>query len=207
MANYLIVTSAHKEEGLEKRKNEYLDSINKIILYKDFFDKIFILECLSKEDLSYLKLDDKIEIHYSEYENFYKNYGLNELLHINHFLQKNEFIKNDDNIVKITGRYILVDGNFLKQLPTNYDIIAKNDGDIWGNNSRGVHTFYLIFKKKFFKELIDSVNLIKDASFMETYCVEWLVKEYMLKNNNSHFYEGKMGIITNFSLNNLKVLT
>lgn len=207
MANYLIITSAHKKEDLEIRKKDYLESITKILSYKEIFDKIFILECLAKDGLEYLKLDDKIEVHYSESENFYKNYGLNELLHINNFLQKNDYIKNDDNIVKITGRYLLVNDNFLKQIPTDYDIIAKNDGDIWGNNSRGVHTFYLIFKKNVFKELIDNIDFTNDVSFMETYCVEWLVKEYMLKNNNSHFYEGKMGIITNFSLNNLKVLT
>jgi hypothetical protein len=207
MSNYLIITCAHKDYSSDQRKKDYLESIERAILYKNFFDKIFILECLLKDGLDYLKIDEKIEIFYSEGENFYKNYGLNELLHINLFLQKNNFIKNEDNIVKITGRYFLVENYFLKLLPTDYDIIAKKDNDIWGENSMGVHTFYLIFKKNFFKYLVDNINLVRDPSFMETYCIEEFIKKCMLKSSNCHFYEGQMGIITNFSLNNLKALT
>lgn len=207
MSNYLIITCAHKDSSSNQRKKDYIESIERAVLYKDFFDKIFILECLLKDGLDYLKIDEKIEIFYSEGENFYKNYGLNELLHINLFLQKNSFIKNEDNIVKITGRYFLVENYFLKLIPTDYDIIAKKDNDIWGENSMGVHTFYLIFKKNFFKYLVDNINLVRDSSFMETYCIEEFIKKCMLKSGNCHFYEGQMGIITNFSLNNLKTLT
>ena len=207
MANYLLITSAHKNEDLERRKVDYLESLKTILPFKDLFDKIYILECLSNIDLSYLKIDDKIEIHYSDSENFYVNYGLNELIHINNFLQKNNEVSGDDTVVKITGRYFLSNDEFLKQLPTSYDIIAKNDGDIWGNNSRGVHTFYMIFKKSVFNQLVSGINLVRDVNHLKTYCVEWLVKEYMNINTNSHFYNGKMGIITNFSLNGLQVLT
>jgi len=207
VANYLIITSAHKPEQSETRKHDYIESVGKVIPYKNIFDKIFILECLSKDNLDYLKLDDKIEIHYSESENFYKNYGLNELIHINSFLQKNDYITDDDNIVKITGRYNIVNDNFLKQLPTNYDIIAKNDNDIWHDKGKGVHSFYLIFRKNFFNSLVNSIGFTDDVSFMQTHPVEWVVKEYMLKNSNTYFYEGEMGIITNFSINSTKVLT
>jgi hypothetical protein len=96
-------------------------------------------------------------------------------------------------------------------LPLNYDIIAKKDSDIWGGDilgeSKGVHTFYMIFRKKIIKELVKNIRFEEKPDFLKDYCVEWLVKEYMIKNSRSFFYEENMGIITNFSLNKARLLT
>ena len=209
--NYLLITTAHKKQDFHTRRRDYLGSLKQVLNYKHIFDKIFILECLASDGLDYLKIDPKVDIVYSERSNMYINYGLNELLHIERFLELADNIHDDDAIVKMTGRYFIQNDNFLKMLPLNYDIIAKKDNDVWGGDiggdSKGVHTFYMIFRKKIIKELVTNIKFEEKRDFLKDYCVEWLVKEYMSKNSKSFFYEKIMGIITNFSLNKARILT
>lgn len=209
--NYLLITTAHKKQDYYTRRRDYLGSLKQVLNYKHFFDKIFILECLASDGLDYLKIDPKVNVVYSERSNMYINYGLNELLHIERFLELADDIHDDDAIVKMTGRYFIQNDNFLKMLPLNYDIIAKKDNDIWGGDiggdSKGVHTFYMIFRKKIIKEIVTNIKFEEKRDFLKDYCVEWLIKEYMSKNCKSFFYEKIMGIITNFNLNKARILT
>jgi hypothetical protein len=206
--NYLIITSAHLDSS---RNKDYENSIKSCILFSKKFDKIFLLECVSKnmDDLEYLKKYD-IEIVISDLVNSYENYGINEFLHINQFLKKQTHIKNDDTIVKLTGRYIIKNDNLLKRIPLNSErILAKLDGDIWdkhtGNNNNGVHTFYFVFKKiemsKFILHLFDS-KIVESSRH-----IEWILKDYMSLIENSEFYDGEMGVETNFRCNGWRILT
>jgi hypothetical protein len=196
--NYLIITSAHSDNS---RNLDYKNSLNDTLKFKHYFDKIYILECVSKNiyDLDYLKSDD-VEIIISEFDNSYVgNYGINEFTHINTFIS-NSKITDDDYIIKLTGRYTITNDKLLSLIPTKYDVIAKYDGDVWdsitGNNNKGVHTFYFIFKKfimnDFIKYLHDTNNINKTTH------IEWLFKNYIETQNNSLFYSGEMGVFTNF---------
>jgi effector-binding domain-containing protein len=203
---YLIITTAHINI---ERNIEYEKSLKSILEFSNIFDKIFLLECFSKNmnDLEYLKKFN-IEIVISDFDNSKPNYGINEFIHIDNFLKKTDYINNDDYIVKITGRYILKTNNFLKQIPFNGNILAKLDGDIWdsftGNNNRGVHTFYIIFKKEIIHNFISYIENNNLTYTMDP--VEWIIKDYMLINNES-FYNGELGIETNFSSNGWKIIT
>lgn len=205
LKNYVIITSAHSNSD---RNYEYESSLISILNFSDFFDKIILLECVSKniDDLEYLKKYG-IEIVISDFENSNQNYGINEFLHIDGFLKKNHEIKAEDNIIKITGRYHLKNDILLKKIPFESNIVAKLDGDIWdiftGNNNRGVHTFYIIFKKIYISGFI---SYITNNNINSMDPIEWMLKDYMSMNNEK-FYDGELGIETNFSINGWKILT
>lgn len=202
----LIITSAHINSD---RNKDYIESLESIMDYSNFFDRIFILECFSKKmsDLEYLKKFN-IEIVLSEFDNSNKNYGINEFLHIKSFIENNKEIGIDDYIFKITGRYKINGDYLLNAIPFNGNILAKLDGDIWdkltGNKNRGVHTFYFLFKKNFIKDFIQYIN---DNNLINSKDpVEWIVKDYMLE-KDENFYNGLLGVETNFSGNGWKILT
>jgi len=206
---YLIITAAHLDSS---RNEDYENSIKSIMSFYQKFDRIFLLECVSKkmDELEYLN-KYPIEIVISDFQNHYENYGINEFLHINLFLKKQTYIKEDDTIVKITGRYLMKNDNLLKRIPLNNErILAKLDGDIWdkytGNNNFGVHTFYFAFKKIEMSHFIS--YLFKTKLIESTKNIEWILKDYIISNiENSSFYDGEMGVETNFKCNGLKVIT
>jgi|688.fasta_scaffold407751_2 hypothetical protein len=205
---YLIITAAHLDSN---RNEDYENSIKSIMSFYQKFDRIFLLECVSKkmDELEYLN-KYPIEIVISDFQNHYENYGINEFLHINLFLKKQTYIKEDDTIVKITGRYLMKNDNLIKRMPLNNErILAKLDGDIWdkytGNNNIGVHTFYFAFKKIEMSHFIS--YLFKTKLIESTKHIEWILKDYITSMENSSFYEGEMGVETNFKCNGLKVIT
>lgn len=204
--NYLIITAAHLNSD---RNSEYENCLKSILKFSSFFNKIFLLECVSKniEELEYLEKYD-VEIIISDFDNSNPNYGISEFLHIDGFLKKSHEIKEEDNIVKLTGRYILKTDSFLKKIPFDKNILAKLDGDIWdnitGNNNRGVHTFYIIFKKNVISNFISYIinnNLINSRD-----PIEWILKDYMSINNET-FYDGELGVETNFSSTGWRIIT
>lgn len=205
---YLIITSAHLDSS---RNEDYEKSIKSIIPFSKNFDKIFLLECVSKniDDLEYLSKYN-IEIIISGSENYYKNYGVNEFLHIDSFLKTQTYIKEDDTILKLTGRYLIKNENLIKRLPLiNERILTKLDGDIWdkytGNNNIGVHTFYFAFKKVEMSYFIS--HLIKTNMIESMTHIEWMLKDYISTMESYTFYDGEMGVETNFRCNGLKVIT
>ena len=204
--SYLIITAAHLNSD---RNSEYESSLKSVSQFSSFFNKIFLLECVSKniEDLEYLKKYG-VEIIISDSDNSNPNCGINEFLHIDSFLKINNEIKEQDNIVKLTGRYLLKTDSVLKKIPFDRNILAKLDGDIWdnitGNRNRGVHTFYIIFKKNVISNFISYIinnNLMNSKN-----PIEWILKDYMSINNET-FYDGELGVETNFSSNGWKILT
>lgn len=206
---YLIITAAHLVDS--NRNEEYENSIRSVITFSKNFDKIFLLECVSKkiEELEYLKKYD-IELAISELENRHQNYGINEFLHIEHFLKTQTYIEEDDTILKLTGRYLIKNDNLIKRIPLNKErILAKLDGDIWdkytGNNNIGVHTFYFAFKKI---EMINFISHLKKTGLIEeNRHIEWSLKDYISSIEPSGFYTGEMGVETNFKCNGLRVIT
>lgn len=200
---HLIITTAHFTEEESKnngfpyleRIKEYTDSFNKVKNISSNFDSITLLETKSKDKLDYLE-DSKFDICYSSKPNLFYNKGLNEIFHLENFLQNNNLIKNQDIIIKISGRYKIENINLLKYI--DYDCSAKNDLDIY-DSGMGVHTFYFLFKRYFFHDFYKYVNLdFNNFFYKQSTCIEWELKNFMLKNKKCYIipYEEKIGVTT-----------
>ena len=198
---HLIITTAIIPEdkclsqlgySYEQRIEDYKKSFEYALKLRDKFDSITIVETVSNENI--VELDESgLDVYYSTFDNSYKNKGLNEMCHINDFLQ-NSNIDDNDLIIKITGRYLIINDGILN---VKSDFIAKYDGDIYPGN-RGVHTFFFGFKKKIFFEFIEFLEFldIKNNNYDDV-CIEWLVKDFMINKkipilDNSY----KLGVVT-----------
>jgi hypothetical protein len=173
---HIVSTSAYIEDPI--RISEYEDSYRLINENKECFESINIVETVSEKKLNYLENYD-FNVYYSKLGNSHKNKGVNWLNHVTNFLIESE-IPNEDIIIFITGRYRLINNNFLKlinkyMVDDEYEFIAKEDSDIYIGSMNGVHTFFMIFKKRKFLEFSSwyHSNGIKDN------CIEWEVKNYL----------------------------
>jgi len=157
----------------EQRMLDYKQSFEYVLALKDKFDTMTIIETVSKEKVAELE-ESGINVYYSTFDNYFDNKGLNEMFHIEDFLKSSQ-INDDDLVIKITGRYLMINDTILN---IDLNFIAKYDGDIYPGN-RGVHTFFFGFKKKMFYEFIDLL-IINDRNSYKDICVEWLVKYFIL---------------------------
>ena len=175
----------------EQRMSDYKKSFEYALKLKDKFDSITIIETVSKEKVIELE-ESGLEVYYSKFDNSFSNKGINEMIHIKDFLLASQ-INDNDLIVKLTGRYLILNDNILN---IDSDFIAKYDGDIYDPINRGVHTFFFGVKKKTFLEFIEYLNIIAGYRY-DNVCIEWLVKGFMLSKNIpilDSFY--KLGVIT-----------
>lgn len=170
----------------KERMKDYRNSFQSALLLKDFFSTISIIECIAKHSVKELE-SSAIEVYYSNFNNSYKNKGINEVLHIYDFL-KNYRIADNDTIVKLTGRYNIV-SNSIINLGKN-DIVAKYDGDIYPGD-KGVHTFLYKFKKSSFNKFVEWLDISNNNTY-DNVCIEWLLKDFMelenipILNNNTY---------------------
>lgn len=141
MAVWVIVTAslinqAGKGRDYETRKTEYIRGIRKILQhFKDY--KIVIVENQSirnkklsfTANVTFLNSFGVPVLYTKTNEIDTKNYGLKELLDIRSCI-KHFGIQDNDFIIKITGRYILIDSsNFVEEVKkldnTQYDAIIR----------------------------------------------------------------------------------
>ena len=136
---HLIITTANIAESYNKRKEQYIESIEACLKYRAFYDGYTVLECASAHE-DYL---DNYNTFYSKQGNNFANKGLNEMTHLRAFLQQSA-LPDDAAIIKLTGRYIVEDDYFFKQaaeLNGQVDSMFKSDSDVYVGN--GYHTFFL----------------------------------------------------------------
>lgn len=182
---HLIITTANIKEHYLDRKEQYLRSIEGALKFDYLYDNYTVLECISKQE-DYLSA---YNVHYSQVKNQYKEKGLNEMQHLKAFIEGAAF-KDDDVIIKFTGRYLFEDNSFLnkvKLLMDDYDSIFKDDGDIY--KGLGYHTFLYAMKKYRFLETIDSLNF--SNTNMDP--IEWGVKDF-LKNKDRNYILSRLGV-------------
>ncbi len=187
MENHLIITTATLSEddnsprySEEIRINDYIESFNSILPFKDLFKSITLIETISKEKVIYLEKSG-FNIYYSDFDNHFDNKGRNEINHIYNFLVNNN-IDDNDYVIKLSGRYKIKNDNLIKNL--KHDFIAKNDADIY-QRGKGVHTFFYAFKKFKFLEFFDWYN--KNSIEVKTgriTPIEWDVKIFIEINKN-----------------------
>jgi hypothetical protein len=126
---YLIITTCiHNRFGVqnyEQRKLEYLTSIAKTISFLRKDIKVIIVENNGKRP-TYLDMLG-VDVHYTtNNSNRYIHKGINELQDIHSVIQEYG-IQDDDTVIKLTGRYHLLNDSFIKTVIENqeYDGFVK----------------------------------------------------------------------------------
>jgi len=125
---YIIITaSINNKVGVKNsihRQNRYIESINQLLeLTKDDLDiKPIIVE---NNGLRQTFLDDlKCDVCYTDNNKVnYDHKGENELLDIKEVIERYQ-IKDDDTIIKLTGRYRLLNLNFINLVKKTNDCDA-----------------------------------------------------------------------------------
>jgi len=163
----------------KNREADYLESVDKILQFKRFFERIYLLECLSRKFPEYLK-SGGCAWRVSRNSLDCANKGIQEFVNIANFLEQSD---TDDAqlIVKITGRYLINRENFLLFCScASAEAIVRRDSDIWGDRGKGVHTFLFAARKRllvrFGKWLIEG-NRFKTFG---TIPVEWIFHDYLV---------------------------
>lgn len=115
-----------KEINENDRIEEYKESIRNNLSYN--LDKIrpIIIENNGKRETFLDRFG--VDVHYTENNNqSFKHKGINELMDIKSAISKYD-IKDDDIVIKLTGRYKLIDDSFFKTVIENtesYDAFVK----------------------------------------------------------------------------------
>jgi len=128
---YLIITTTINNKfgnsDYEHRKNRYLDSIkNAILLLMDYNIKIIIVENGNNNN-TYLDNLGCDVVYTNNNNQVFKHKGQNELMDIKSVIDKYN-IQDDDIIIKLTGRYKLLNTHFIDNIilnKDNYDAFIK----------------------------------------------------------------------------------
>ena len=130
MIYIIITTSINNKVGIQNnihRQNRYIECINQLLqlINNDLNIKPIIVE---NNGFRQTYLDNlKCDIFYTDNNKInYKHKGQNELLDINEVINQYE-IKDDDIIIKLTGRYKLLNLNFINLVKNmkNHEAFVK----------------------------------------------------------------------------------
>ena len=123
---YLIITASIKNKigsrNAEHRKNRYIDSITQVLslIHTDASIKPIIVE---NNGLRETYLDGlSCDVVYTNNNRFnFRHKGVNELLDIKEVINKYN-IQDDDIVIKLTGRYKVLDATFIELVKNNIDV-------------------------------------------------------------------------------------
>lgn len=152
----VLFTSAIINSYYEQRKKEYIDSFN---ILTNFFDKknIHIVECFSHERIDFLEnLNDNV--FYTKTNSEFRNKGVKEANGLISFIMNStNQIKEEELIIKQTGRYKFINNNFINTIKnTSYDSYVKID-----QTKIQCFTGLFAIKFKYLKEFLFNLNLQK----------------------------------------------
>lgn len=220
---HLLITTAILPENIcnqiydsgydyNQRIEDYKKSFELANIFKENFESIIILETVSKERVDFLH-EYGFNVYYSSVNNFFSNKGLNEIDHINNYLIDNNYsIDDNDIIIKLSGRYFIENMNILNYINKKYDLVVKDDSDIY-KSGLGVHSFYYAISKKLFFDFYIFVDLDFDnKEYKKNICIEWELKNFVKTLPDEICYiippSDKIGVITNTyyrDINNRKI--
>jgi hypothetical protein len=164
----------------EVRRAHYLESVERIVSYGSFFEKIYLVECVGGRLPRYLANSPGCLHGVSRNSLDCSNKGIQEFVNIANFLEKTT-LDDEDLVLKITGRYLLNRADFLEFCRTSpADAVVKRDSDIWGEKGKGVHTFLFAARKRvivgFSKWLLEGERF----RAFGTIPVEWFFYDYLV---------------------------
>src|SRR5690606_12080448 len=118
--------------------------------------------------------------------NVFPEKGLNELQHLKQHIQQLD-LKEEDVIIKLTGRYLLENGLFLYKvkelISEGINSIFKLDDDIY--EGKGYHTFLYATKVDIFLKMVESFSFIQENREP----IEWGVKRFLHGRNNNYLID------------------
>ena len=170
---YCIITTSLIKEGYEIREQQYLKGIQMLIdKCNNTNIKIIIVE---NNGLSSSFLDNfGVDVNYTDTNTIpTTNYGIKEIYDVLNCIEKYN-IKDDDYVIKMTGRYYLSENSpFFDEISkldkTNYEVIIKYGW--WLDNKRIKHehcfTGLICMKAKYIKQI--EIPNLNDT----TICIEW----------------------------------
>lgn len=126
MIYLIITTSINNKFGTQndERKERYLYAISETLKLISF--KTIIVENNGKRDTYLDRFKSKnVDVYYTDNNKYnFKSKGVNEMLDIKDVI-RTYGIKDDDIIIKLTGRYRLLSPLFLNEINEKYDVFIK----------------------------------------------------------------------------------
>lgn len=198
MIYFIITTCLIKSENFNERKNKYkesLDMVKKLLGNKKNI-KIIIVENTGKKHRTFLN-DYGFDVYYTENNHKYKtnNKGAKELKDIWDCIEKYN-IKDEDFVIKMTGRYILnKDSDFVNEIINykNQDCILRYGSFFKPVNERVVDCITGLIGMK--AKHVKNINM-KAGYKIKGYPMEWEWARVTLKINHKKIkIMNKLGIL------------
>lgn len=174
---HVVMTTAQLAIRYEERKAEYLRSFNAVKSYG--FDP-WIIEATNIKTSFFDEISKQV-LYPQRHNDFLKNKGVNETMSIRASLPHLPF-KDDDIVIKLTGRYYLYDRSFINFIQANsseYDAFVCFGRNFVSDN----HVFTGCFgcRWKYFKKFVNEMDFDKAES--DYIPVEQLFAEFIVGNN------------------------
>jgi hypothetical protein len=198
MSIQFIITAAVKIKGITRdlfieRNTEYRLCLHKLFHYNKPVHAI-ISECSKDEskETSFSNFAFSSELYIPSTKDLNANgKSQQEFLSIQEYVKNNNF-EDDDWIIKLSGRYLLLSDIFVdtvKSAPEDCDAVVK----ISDNNPQ-IYTFCFALRWKHFKDLY-----LHDVNYLGDQCVEDFVYSYIRDNKLKTVFVPKIDILTNIN--------
>jgi len=159
---HLIITTALNitdfgtlsSDDLAVRLADYESCFFHCLKFKDDFDTMTIIEGIEKNKKIKEFEESGIPVYYSKMDNN-RNKGMNEFHHIWDFI-KQDFIAEEDIIIKLTGRYIMTNTSILSYFDDNIDFVGKIGVGLYIDTNSILGCLYG-FRKKYYRKMYDSI--------------------------------------------------
>lgn len=199
MSVNFIITGAVKIKDISpnlfiERNTEYRLCLHKLFHYNVPVHAI-ISECSKEEskETSFADFKFSSELYIPSTKDLNaKGKSQQEFLSIQKYVQDNTNFKDDDWIIKLSGRYLLLSDIFVdsvKGAPKECDAIVKIS-----DTEPQIYTFCFALRWKHFKDLYS-----KDVNYLGEQCVENFVYSYIVDNKLKTLLVPKIDILTNIN--------
>jgi hypothetical protein len=172
----IICTAAILPQDYNRRKQEYINGINQI---KKFGFMPYIVESCQLGPTFLEGLSDRVWYsHTNDYT--IKNKGVNEAKSLLNFFEHNcQLFNDEDLIVKVTGRYYLINDFFLQSVVqrSEYDAFVKDVAKLYGHNWLDIFTACFAMKYKYLIEFLRQLNF--EEMEKKSLCIEWKLGDYI----------------------------
>lgn len=195
----IVITTALIDDvdrlGISKRIQHYIEQLDNL-KELNLLEYCYVIETVSTDTSLFEKYIPKERIHCSNVNNLtYKNRGSNEVVAMLTSLPTFKF-NDDDMIIKLTGRYLLVDNYFI-------DKVKYSESDILYRKADDTQVFTFLYAMRY-KILYDTLQQC-DIVEMENTMIN-IEKLLSLKTINSNIeYVSKLNVIAKFSTDDVNV--
>jgi len=199
MSIHFIITGAVKIKNITselfiERNTEYKLCLYKILHYKKPVHAI-ISECTKEEskETSFSKFAFSSELYIPSTTDLNaKGKSQQEFLSIQEYVKNTTMFNDEDWIIKLSGRYLLLSDFFMdavKNAPKECDAVVKVS-----DTNPQIYTFCFALRWKHFKDLY-----LHDVNYLGDQCVENFIYSYLIDNKIKTIILPKLDILTNIN--------